>query len=84
MLTGGAKDGFIPAPLAENRVDLARRRLTRLMAMFPDRLYVEIQRHNTEREAMIEPQLLDMAYANHVPIVATNDCYFATKGDASR
>ncbi len=81
-LTGGAKHGFVAAPLAENRADLAKRRLASLMTIFPNRLYVEIQRHHTERETAIEPQLLDMAYDNNIPIVATNDCYFGGKGDA--
>ena len=81
-LTGGAKHGFVASPLAENRADLAKRRLASLMMIFPNRLYVEIQRHHTERETAIEPQLLDMAYDNNIPIVATNDCYFGGKGDA--
>jgi DNA polymerase-3 subunit alpha len=81
-LSGGAKCGFVAAPLAENQHDLARRRLTELAAMFPQRLYVEIQRHGTEREAVIEPNLLELAYALNLPLVATNDCYFGKRTDA--
>ena len=82
ILTGGAKRGFLAAPLVENRADLAKKRLAALMTIFPERLYIELQRHGTEAETIAEPQLLDMAYTNNIPIVATNDCYFASQSDA--
>ncbi len=81
-LSGGARRGFVAGPLAENQGDLASRRLSDLAAIFPDRLYVELQRHGTEREAMIEPKLLELAYARNLPLVATNDCYFGKRSDA--
>ncbi len=65
-----------------NRVAEARAHLDWLRETFPDRLYVELQRHGTgdtpllppERET--EPVFLDWAYGAGVPIVATNDVYF--------
>ena len=82
-LSGGAKRGFVAAPLAENQPDLAHRRLKELSAIFPNRIYVELQRHGTEREARIEPGLLELAYALTLPLVATNDCYFGKRSDAA-
>ena len=82
-LSGGANKGFVAAPLAENQTALAQRRLAELAAIFPNRLYVELQRHGTEREAMIEPRLLELAYAQNLPLVATNDCYFCKRSDAA-
>ncbi len=80
VLTGGP-DGPIDRPLAENQDALAKPRLLVLKKLFGDRLYVEVQRHGAESEQEVEPHLLDLAYANAIPIVATNECYFAKPDD---
>lgn len=74
-LTGGP-DGALDRLLAVGRPEEAARWLSRLQALFPDRLYVEVQRHGTETERKVEPQLLDLAYGRDLPIVATNEAYF--------
>ena len=56
----------------------ARRRWQRL---FPARLYVEIQRHGLRAEQAIEPRLLDLAYRASLPLVATNEVFFAAASD---
>jgi DNA polymerase III subunit alpha len=56
--------------------------MERLAAIYPDRLYVELQRHATpggqmmEAERLTERAFVDMAYALALPLVATNDAYF--------
>ena len=77
LLTGGAAQGYIAAPCAEGQIDLAKSRLDALQAFFPDRLYIELQRHGMAREMAAEAHLLDFAFDRNIPIVATNDCYFA-------
>ncbi|PZO88058.1 MAG: DNA polymerase III subunit alpha [Micavibrio aeruginosavorus] len=52
-------------------------RLTFLKNAFGDRFYIELQRHNLSSEDAVEPMLLEFAYRENVPLVATNDCYFA-------
>ncbi|MBC7832719.1 MAG: DNA polymerase III subunit alpha [Hyphomicrobium sp.] len=79
-LTGGP-DGPVDRALRDSQSALAEARLDRLKAMFGDRLYVEIQRHGLKSEHDVEPQLLKLAYAKHIPIVATNETYFATPDD---
>jgi DNA polymerase III subunit alpha len=79
-LTGGA-EGVIDLPLAEGNPELARSRLETLKALFGDRLYVELQRHNLPQERAVETQLLNLAYDLDIPIVATNEPYFATQED---
>ena len=49
--------------------------------MFDNRLYVEIQRHGLAEEADVEPQLLSLAYELELPLVATNEAYFAEQQD---
>ncbi|MBX9588398.1 MAG: DNA polymerase III subunit alpha [Hyphomonadaceae bacterium] len=79
-LTGGP-DGPINKALREEQKDLAAERLQRLQKIFGDRLYVEIQRHGLPHEIANEPTLLDLAYAQALPVVATNEVYFASPDD---
>ena len=79
-LTGGP-EGVIDLPLGEGNPELGRSRLETLKALFGDRLYVELQRHNLPQERAVESQLLNLAYDLDVPIVATNEPYFATQED---
>jgi DNA polymerase-3 subunit alpha len=79
-LTGGP-DGPVDMALRENQGDLARARLETLAGIFGDRLYVEIQRHGLRHEIETEPAVLDLAYEAGLPIVATNEVYFATPDD---
>src|SRR6185436_974059 len=79
-LTGGP-DGPIDRALRDGQNALAEGRLDRLKAMFGDRLYVELQRHGLKSEHDVEPQLLKLAYGKHIPIVATNEAYFASPDD---
>ena len=79
-LTGGPR-GPIDTALAGGQAEQAASRLASLEKIFADRLYVEIQRHGLAEEAAVEPQLLDLAYARALPIVATNEVYFAAPSD---
>jgi DNA polymerase-3 subunit alpha len=79
-LTGGP-DGPLDRALREDQTDLALERLQRLEVLFGDRLYVELQRHGLGHEVKVEPMLLDLAYARALPIVATNEVYFAAGDD---
>lgn len=51
-------------------------RLLFLKEIFGDRFYIELQRHEMPEEDANEGALIEFAYANDVPLVATNDCYF--------
>jgi len=79
-LTGGPA-GPIDSLVREGQADLARARVARLREIFGDRLYVEVQRHNEESERETERYLRDMAYRGALPLVATNEPYFAARSD---
>jgi len=83
VLTGGARRGFVAGAVADGQMPLAKARLQQLAELFPGRTYIEIQRHGTPREAASETGLIDLAYAMELPLVATNDCYFATASAAA-
>ena len=74
-LTGGP-GGPINRLLVDGQPDAAAHMLDRLAAMFPDRLYVELQRHGLAEERAAEDRLIDFAYAKALPLVATNDVHF--------
>jgi DNA polymerase-3 subunit alpha len=74
-LTGGP-GGLINQLLLDGQREQADEGLDQLAAAFPDRLYVELQRHGLAEERACEDALLDMAYAKGLPLVATNDVHF--------
>lgn len=79
-LSGGPQ-GPVDGALRDGQRDEAHERLKTLEKIFGSRLYIEVQRHGLAEEAAVEPELLDLAYARHLPIVATNECYFASPAD---
>src|SRR5262245_2995197 len=79
-LTGGPA-GPVNQALIDGQGALARNRLARLADIFGGRLYVELQRHGLDSEAQAESSLIDLAYALDLPLVATNEPYFATRDD---
>ncbi len=78
--SGGPK-GPLDLALTAGRPEIARRRLARLEQSFNARLYIELQRHGLASEREIEPELLDLAYRQGLPLVATNEPYFAAVSD---
>jgi DNA polymerase-3 subunit alpha len=79
-LTGGP-DGPISLAIQHDMAALAAQRCERLASQFGDRLYIELQRHGVERERRVEGGLIDIAYEKGLPLVATNEPYFATTDD---
>ncbi|MBK6704354.1 MAG: DNA polymerase III subunit alpha [Caulobacteraceae bacterium] len=79
-LTGGG-DGALAPLIAQGKGDIAIDALKQLGVAFPNRLYVELQRHGEVIEAETEGPLLEMAYDLGLPIVATNDIRFEKKAD---
>jgi DNA polymerase-3 subunit alpha len=75
-LTGGPQ-GRVGRLLAEGQDAAAAEALAELQALFPGRLYVELQRHGLPVEQQIEGRLVELAYATGLPLLAVNDVFFA-------
>jgi DNA polymerase-3 subunit alpha len=71
-LDGTIVTGQIPVTLA---------RCETLQQLFADRFYIGLQRHGMPSERLAEPQLIDLAYARGLPLVATNEPFFAARED---
>ena len=79
-LTGGPA-GPLDAAIAAGQAELADARCAALQRLFGDRLYMELQRHGTATERATEPALIELAYRDGIPLVATNEPYFARRED---
>ncbi|WP_108786595.1 DNA polymerase III subunit alpha [Falsiruegeria mediterranea] len=79
----GGPEGPIGRLLQAGQRPAAEELMDRLAAIYPDRLYVELQRHpgedgQPESERLTERAHVEMAYSKNLPLVATNDAYFPT------
>jgi DNA polymerase-3 subunit alpha len=61
--------------------DLARSRLETLRTLFPDRLYLELERFGLREARATEHALLELAADHHLPIVAANNVHFGSTSD---
>ena len=79
-LTGGPL-GCLDLPIGAGQFELAGARCGKLMRLFGDRLYVELQRHGTPEERACAAPLIELAYAKGLPLVATNEPFFGEAED---
>ena len=75
VLSGGA-EGDVGQALVRGKLDEAARALTRWQGLCGDRFYLEVQRTGRAGEAACSDSVLDLARAQGVPAVATNDVRF--------
>ncbi|MEJ6390597.1 DNA polymerase III subunit alpha [Gymnodinialimonas ulvae] len=81
----GGPEGPVGQHLQGGQRPKAESLLKTLAAIYPDRLYVELQRHPgegaaAEAERLTERGHVELAYALNLPLVATNDVYFPKSG----
>jgi DNA polymerase-3 subunit alpha len=79
-LTGGP-GGPLDLALVAGQADLAAARCARIVALFGERLYVELQRHGRPEEKQVEPGLVELAYANGIALVAANEPFYGRRED---
>ncbi len=78
----GGPEGPVGKLLQADQRQPAQAFMQRLAEIYPNRLYVELQRHHDEAgqppavEQTTERGFVEMAYAMGLPLVATNDVYF--------
>jgi DNA polymerase-3 subunit alpha len=77
LLTGGAR-GPLGRLLAEGQLAEAEAYLAALQEGFSGHIGMELQRHGERLEQAVEPGLINLADRRGIPLVATNECFFAT------
>ncbi|MBY0263874.1 MAG: DNA polymerase III subunit alpha [Holosporales bacterium] len=74
-LSGGSR-GFLNQALQQGRGGDAFEILQRLKSLFPERFYLELNRYGLPHEALVEEKLIEWAYGEHLPLIATNEAFF--------
>ncbi len=62
--------------ISNGRINQAKGRLDEWQTLFPDRLYIGLERLGRENESLMEHGLLELAVGSGVPVLATNDVRF--------
>ena len=81
-LTGDARTGRLARLVGEGNLSAAQAHLDEFAGIFPGRLYVELQRHGLHEEKLAEADMVELAYQQELPLVATNDCRFLDREQA--
>lgn len=76
-LTGGV-EGILGELLINGQFEKAESLLLKFKDIYSDRIYIELMRHGQSEQIQIEPNFIELAYKHNIPLVATNDVYFAT------
>ena len=77
-LTAGT-EGELAKLIARGEKPKALEFAQRLKGIFGDRLYIELNRHGLPEEQKVEPELIAIAHAENIPLIATNNCFFSTR-----
>jgi DNA polymerase III subunit alpha len=77
----GGPNGPLDVAIGGGQQALAVGRCEELQRLFGDRLYVELQRHGLPAERATEAVLTGLAFSRGIPIVATNEPFFAARED---
>ncbi|KLE35395.1 DNA polymerase III subunit alpha [Aurantiacibacter luteus] len=75
----GASEGAVTRLLADGKEKRAHTLAERLAALFPGRFYIELARRGHPVEEAAEAGLVDLAYAQDLPLIATNPANFADR-----
>jgi DNA polymerase-3 subunit alpha len=77
----GGPNGPLDSAIGAGQSALVASRCDQLQTLFGDRLYIELQRHGMAAERVAEPAVIELAYARGLPLLATNEPFFATRED---
>jgi DNA polymerase III subunit alpha len=82
IVLSGCMSSLVAAPLLKNDRASSLKAAKEFTEIFGDRFYIEIMRHGMPEEEIINDGLISVARELNLPLVATNDSHYLTKGDA--
>jgi DNA polymerase-3 subunit alpha len=74
--------GAIPQAILEGDLEKAQKIALMYKDMFGDDFYLELQNHFIDKQAIVNPQLIELGRKLNIKLVATNDCHYLRKEDA--
>ncbi len=76
--------GDLPKMLLEGRYDDAKAYALQMQELFgKDHYYIELMDHGIPEEKTVLPRLVRVAQETGIPMVATNDCHYLNREDAT-
>jgi DNA polymerase III subunit alpha len=81
IVLSGGPGGPLDAAIVAGQGDLASARCETLARLFGESFYIELERHGTPAERTAEPALIALAYERGIPLVASNEPFFARRDD---
>ena len=81
IATSGCLSSMICRAILGGEVDTAWRLTEEFARIFPDRFYLEIQRHGIPAQDQVNAELVKMAADLRLPLVATNDAHYLEQHD---
>ncbi|MGG3871787.1 DNA polymerase III subunit alpha [Brevibacillus laterosporus] len=79
----GCTEGEINQLLLEGDIEAARQAASWYADVFgPQRFYLELQDHGTEKERRLNQRILRLHEATHIPLVVTNNVHYVEKQEA--
>jgi DNA polymerase-3 subunit alpha len=82
IATSGCLSGAIPSAISSGKIDRAWELVERYSRIFPDRFYLELQRHGIPAQEDVNRELFAMRRDLNLPLLATNDCHYLECSDA--
>jgi DNA polymerase III subunit alpha len=82
IVLSGCMSGLVAAPLLKNDRTASVKNARMFSEIFGDRFYIEIMRHGMPEEEIINDGLISIARELSLPLVATNDSHYLSRGDA--
>jgi DNA polymerase-3 subunit alpha len=82
IVLSGCMSSMVAAPLLKNDRAGAKKNAQMFADIFGDRFYIEIMRHGMPEEEVINDGLISIARELALPLVATNDSHYLSRGDA--
>lgn len=82
IVLSGCMSSLVAAPLLKNDRATSLANAKSFADIFGDRFYIEIMRHGMPEEDVINTGLISVARELGLPLVATNDSHYLSRGDA--
>ena len=81
ITTSGCLSSLVSRRILAGEMNAAWEMAEHFQRMFPDRYYLELQRHGIPDQDRVNAELLKMAADLRLPLLATNDAHYLEHGD---